>query len=57
MRKINNLFEEKVILLLGATGGIGSKVAEKSTKKGARLVLVARNEQKLKKLSQKLRNV
>ncbi|MHA2392104.1 MAG: SDR family NAD(P)-dependent oxidoreductase [Promethearchaeota archaeon] len=50
------MFEEKVILLLGATGGIGSKVAEKSTKKGARLVLVARNEQKLKKLSQKLNN-
>ncbi|MFX0138933.1 MAG: hypothetical protein ACFFDN_35155 [Candidatus Hodarchaeota archaeon] len=32
------MLEEKVILLLGATGGIGSKIAEKAFKKGARLL-------------------
>ncbi|UCD01743.1 MAG: SDR family oxidoreductase [Promethearchaeota archaeon] len=48
------MLEEKVILLLGATGGIGSKIAEKAFKKGARLVLVARNQENLKYLSDKL---
>jgi len=50
------MFEEKVILLLGATGGIGSKFAEKAFKKGARVILVARNRENLKDLSRKLNN-
>jgi NAD(P)-dependent dehydrogenase (short-subunit alcohol dehydrogenase family) len=48
------MLEEKIILLLGATGGIGSRVAEESFNKGATLILVARDEDRLKKLSKKL---
>ena len=42
------------VLLTGATGGIGSAVAEALTLKGATLLLTGRNEQALKALSEKL---
>ncbi|MBD3193717.1 MAG: SDR family oxidoreductase [Candidatus Lokiarchaeota archaeon] len=48
------MLEDKVILLLGATGGIGSKIATKASTLGAKLICVARNEQKLNKLGQNL---
>lgn len=48
------MLTNKVILLLGATGGIGSKIATEASKLGAKLVLVARTQSKLDELSSKL---
>ncbi|TFG17204.1 MAG: SDR family oxidoreductase [Promethearchaeota archaeon] len=48
------MFENQVILLLGATGGIGSVIAKKASQMGAKLVLVARNNEKLKILENHL---
>jgi len=50
------MLENQVILLLGATGGIGSAIAKKASQMGATLVLVARNEENLKKLESQLDN-
>lgn len=41
---------EKTIVLTGASGGIGRSIAEKLSAEGARLILVARNEEKLTQL-------
>lgn len=40
--------KDKCILLTGASGGIGQAIAKALAHKGAKLILVARNEQKLK---------
>jgi short-subunit dehydrogenase len=45
---------DKVAVIVGATGGIGSALAEKLAAAGAKLVLAARNEQKLAELAEKL---
>jgi len=50
------MLEGKVILLLGSTGGIGSKVAEEASKLGAKLILVARTKEKLDELNAKIKN-
>ncbi|NVM46585.1 MAG: SDR family oxidoreductase [Candidatus Lokiarchaeota archaeon] len=50
------MLENKVIVILGATGGIGSAVAEKASKLGAKLVLVARNLADLKELENSLQH-
>ncbi|TFG01990.1 MAG: SDR family oxidoreductase [Promethearchaeota archaeon] len=50
------MLEGKVILLLGATGGIGSKVAEEASKLGAKLILVSRTKKDLENLSAKIEN-
>ncbi len=39
------------ILILGATGGIGSEVARKAAARGAKLLLVARDQEKLRALA------
>jgi NAD(P)-dependent dehydrogenase (short-subunit alcohol dehydrogenase family) len=51
------MLDQKVIVILGATGGIGSEIAKTAAKLGAKLILVARNQQKLKDLSTNLGNV
>jgi NAD(P)-dependent dehydrogenase (short-subunit alcohol dehydrogenase family) len=51
------MLENKVILLLGATGGIGSEIARKASKLGAKLILVARTLSKLKEIEKDLNNV
>jgi len=43
--------ENGTLLILGATGGIGSAVARKAAGRGARLVLAARNQEKLDALA------
>jgi NAD(P)-dependent dehydrogenase (short-subunit alcohol dehydrogenase family) len=48
------MFKDKVIMVLGATGGIGSVVSQKIADKGGRLVLLARTEENLKALQEKL---
>ena len=50
------MLKDKIILLLGATGGIGSKIAKRAYQGGAKLILVARNKEKLQKLSNELDN-
>lgn len=44
----------KVIVIVGATGGIGSALTRKLADTGARLVLVARNQSKLASLAEEL---
>ncbi len=39
-------------VILGATGGIGSEVCRRLSEKGAKLVIAARNEEKLKNLAE-----
>src|SRR3989344_3502140 len=46
--------KEKVVVITGATGGIGSELSKAFSQKGARLVLISRNEDKLKDLITKL---
>jgi len=50
------MLDDKVIVLLGATGGIGSEIAKKASQLGAKLVLVARTEADLKKLEGEIEN-
>jgi short-subunit dehydrogenase len=48
--------ENQLVVLTGASGGIGRAIAEKLSSQGARLVLVGRNEQKLTALLDTLAN-
>ena len=48
--------DDKRVLLIGAGGGIGQAVARKLDQKGAHLILVGRNKERLEKLSQGLAN-
>jgi len=47
-------FKEKVILISGATGGMGRELVKIIAKDGCKLVLFARNEGKLKKLCEEI---
>ena len=49
-------FKEKIILITGATNGIGKQAAESLAQTGATLVIVGRNPQKTKDLVQALQN-
>jgi len=51
--KLKNL-EEQVIVITGATSGIGLTTARMAAKRGARLVLAARNEEALRKLTDEI---
>ncbi|MFC7320099.1 SDR family oxidoreductase [Halobacillus campisalis] len=46
--------ENKVVILTGASSGIGEETAKELTKYGAKLVLAARREERLKDLQKKL---
>jgi len=47
-------FENRVVAITGATGGLGRVVAEKFSEKRARLVLISKSQEKLSDLGQKL---
>ena len=47
-------FENKVVVITGASSGIGEATAEKFAKKGANLVLVARRKEKLEQVEKNL---
>ncbi|XJS11521.1 SDR family NAD(P)-dependent oxidoreductase [Aerococcaceae bacterium WGS1372] len=49
--------QEKVVILTGASSGIGRALAYKLAEKGAKLVLVSRNENKLTQLSKELNDL
>ncbi|NET14418.1 MAG: SDR family NAD(P)-dependent oxidoreductase, partial [Okeania sp. SIO1H6] len=46
--------QDKVVVVVGATGGIGSVVAEKLANSGASLVLAARDSSRLDNLATQL---
>lgn len=48
-------FKDKVVLLSGATGGMGEELAKQLSKKGSKLALFARREEKLEELSQQFK--
>jgi len=47
-------FKNKVVLISGATGGMGEEIAKLLSKEGCRLALFARREEKLEEISKKL---
>ena len=51
MSNYGNEFKNKHILIVGASGGIGSGISKKLANEGARLTLMARNREKLERLN------
>ncbi|REJ23207.1 MAG: oxidoreductase [Bacillaceae bacterium] len=47
-------FEGKSVIVIGASGGLGSSFAKAFADKGARLLLVGRNEEKVKKTAEQI---
>ncbi|MDH7517892.1 MAG: SDR family NAD(P)-dependent oxidoreductase [Candidatus Thermoplasmatota archaeon] len=47
-------FKGKVVLISGATGGMGGEIARQLSKEGCNLALFARREERLKKLSEEI---
>lgn len=54
-RSCSMLFKEKVILITGASGGIGRACAEYFAKEGALLSLVGRNAEKFEKVVEQIK--
>lgn len=50
----NDILKDQVILLTGATGGLGQEFAEAFLKSGAKVILCARNTKRLCQLSERL---
>jgi len=48
-------FKEKIVLITGASSGIGRASAVQFAKKGAKLILIARNKEKLNQVSEDLK--
>ena len=48
--------KEKVVIITGASSGIGQALARKFASEGSKVVIAARREEQLQKLSQELRN-
>ena len=48
-------FKEKVVLITGASSGIGCASAIQFAKKGARIILVARRKEKLEQVAEDLK--
>lgn len=51
---MSNNIENKIVLITGASSGIGQSTAELLAKKGAKIVLAARRESRLKELADKI---
>ena len=47
-------FENRVVVITGATGGLGKVVARKFSEQGARLALISKNPEKLSDLAEEL---
>ncbi len=50
------MLENKVIMLVGASGGIGSAIAKRADEYGANTILIARNKENLEKLATNLKH-
>lgn len=48
--------QDKVVIITGASSGIGAATAKELASKGAKLVLAARREERLKKLQEEIQN-
>ncbi|MDQ0202212.1 SDR family oxidoreductase [Neobacillus ginsengisoli] len=48
--------KDKVVIITGASSGIGEATAEELSSKGAKLVLAARREERLKQLQEEIKN-
>lgn len=48
------MFKDKVVIITGATGGIGSEITRKFAEDGAKITIVGTNQEKLNKLVGKL---
>lgn len=55
--KIKMNFLDKIVLVSGASSGIGAAIALKFASNGADLVIVGRNESKLKSVNEKIQNM
>jgi NADP-dependent 3-hydroxy acid dehydrogenase YdfG len=55
LSKMSNI-QDKVVIITGASSGIGEATAKELASKGAKLVLAARREDRLKKLQEEIRN-
>ncbi len=55
MKKLNNNFKDKVVIITGASSGIGKELALRFSKSGSRLVLASRNLDKLKQVEIELK--
>ena len=53
---MENRFDEKVALVIGATGGIGSEICKRLNAEGAKLSLFSRNESKLIELQNEFKD-
>ncbi|WP_409251269.1 SDR family NAD(P)-dependent oxidoreductase [Bacillus sp. SCS-153A] len=51
---MNQRLKNKNIVITGASGGIGEKIALKAAERGANVVLLARNEERLKAIQKKI---
>lgn len=49
--------KDKVVIITGASSGIGAATAELLAKRGAKLVLAARREEKLKAVAENIQSV
>ena len=50
-------FKEKVVLITGASSGIGRAAAVKFANRGAKIILVARNKKKLEQVRSDLNKI
>ncbi|MGG0425868.1 SDR family oxidoreductase [Priestia megaterium] len=51
-----SIIQDKVVIITGASSGIGEATAKELASKGAKLVLAARREDRLKKLQEEIQN-
>jgi len=53
---MNNIFKGKVVIVTGASSGIGEAIARRFADTGSRVVLAARSEERLERITGEIRN-